>query len=427
MKKFTKDTLLQIDNPIKDPEPFISQVPHNQAVFVWKTYKYNVYRQLDKYLLQVVFLALFIIFGCFSHNWTPVVIFVTLTIVIQSRVLYKCNNIYTGIPKQNITPRFDSHGVSLVIADQSNNYFRIISDSWASVAGIYRIDDDMLIIDFDDNSKLGATFAIYPDIDIAQNTILSYWQRYLTDNDNIKYDYYTTSERDEIIRFIESRFGHIKYFIEDSIPNALSIEMAVIPPSPQHKYHTICTIGAGAFRRNIPEDIRTENLVYDFSEYVIHLPQDLNITEAGCKKSENWWPLANLKSVTEISIGDDMYFDCGHIFTVDHPLDESSLASGFFFDYPLPDMDAKSAITTHTGRTVEFLQLVPINDSEITHYDELCNDSQSEDINIYAEFSHFLYGFYPQDIEQCDEPTRINRYTDVIINRIKHLATNNNQ
>ena len=47
---------------------------------------------------------------------------------------------------------------------------------------------------------------------------------------------------------MEERFGKIDAVLNDTDGEGFPVDIAAIPPSPQHNYWTLCTIGAGAIR-----------------------------------------------------------------------------------------------------------------------------------------------------------------------------------
>lgn len=58
------------------------------------------------------------------------------------------------------------------------------------------------------------------------------------------------------------------------------------------------------------------------------------------------------------------------MYVFEKPFDASTCACAAYFDYPLSDTAIPAKVNLSTGRTVNFLQVVPLNREEVGYYDE---------------------------------------------------------
>lgn len=107
------------------------------------------------------------------------------------------------------------------------------------------------------------------------------------------------------------------------------------------------------------------------------------------------------------------YFALGHIIEVEDELKEWSEIKAFFFDYPLPDMAEETAFTTSTGRTIGFLQLVPIGKEEVDFY--------SQQLGYDANAEHF-YGVNMEDAADMPESDRELVFKKIIIEKFRDIV-----
>ena len=230
-------------------------------------------------------------------------------------------------------------------------------------------------------------------------------EKYLEEENSLELDW---KEREEIVRretippaeddilghvkvHIDQQFGVYTQLLTDSSDPAHPLEIAVIPPRPEHDYYTLVTVGLSRHRMGFPEERREEKL--ERAELLINLPRDWRLTKADCRE-ERWnWPIrmmlatahfamedpeVGLESRTTLDEGED-----GIPFAENTELrGEILLCPGVFgtdsFFCRLPD-----------GDEVNFYQVIPLYREEIQYKLEygsdalldLCPDESLEVIN----------------------------------------------
>lgn len=133
--------------------------------------------------------------------------------------------------------------------------------------------------------------SLAPDDPDAQKLVRD-CEAYLEEENSLELDW---NEREEIIRQEaippagDDILGHVKVHIDqysqlltDESDPAHPLEIAVIPPRPEHDYYTLVTIGLSRHRMGFPEERREEKL--ERAELLINLPRDWKLTKADCRE-----------------------------------------------------------------------------------------------------------------------------------------------
>ena len=85
---------------------------------------------------------------------------------------------------------------------------------------------------------------------------------------------YTEAELAAVQAHIKRYFGDFQQSIKEYESPDICLEIAIIPPRPEHNYYTLATIGMGAHRMNVPED----EPELERAELLINLPPDWLLT-----------------------------------------------------------------------------------------------------------------------------------------------------
>ena len=81
---------------------------------------------------------------------------------------------------------------------------------------------------------------------------------------------YTEAELAAVQAHIKRYFGDFQQSIKEYESPDICLEIAIIPPRPEHNYYTLATIGMGAHRMNVPED----EPELERAELLLNLPPD---------------------------------------------------------------------------------------------------------------------------------------------------------
>ena len=78
-----------------------------------------------------------------------------------------------------------------------------------------------------------------------------------------------------------------------------------MPPSEERDYYTLVTMGMGAHRMNVPEELAEYKL--ERAELAIALPADWKLDQESMKDEKWYWPIRLLKSLARLPINCDSW------------------------------------------------------------------------------------------------------------------------
>lgn len=185
---------------------------------------------------------------------------------------------------------------------------------------------------------------------------------------------YTKQEYLEVEKYIEKNFGEIKYVIHEEVLDNLHIDIAVIPPNKKENYYKLITIGMGACKMKLPEELSNYHL--EFSELVIFLPSEWNIKG----EEEKWfWPIRWLRNMARLPFEENTWIGFGHTVDCQEPFADNTKLSAMLFLTPLDRRNHSAMVKLSNHRRIKFYQLCPIYHEEM----EFC--LKSSDIDDFIE------------------------------------------
>lgn len=185
------------------------------------------------------------------------------------------------------------------------------------------------------------------------------------DNDNIPQYSYSVEEMDKVSEYIKQQYGEFDIVAHELVSPDIHCDIAIVPPTDDQPYYKLVTMGAGAFKMNVPEDLKSD--VYERAEYVVFLPADWNIKS---DKEEDYWPIRMLKTVARLPVSMDDWLFYRH--TVNLTDDESPVAvnTGFnscvlFISFGKGNKPVGPLKLAPSDKEVAFFQLVPLYPEEL--------------------------------------------------------------
>ena len=123
---------------------------------------------------------------------------------------------------------------------------------------------------------------------------------------------YTHDEMTCVMSHIEKSFGSVTNILHEIVSPDIHVDICVIPPHDESAYYTLVTMGMGAHRMNVPDELKEKLL--ERAELVIALPKDWDIQS----KDRQWyWPIRLLKDLARLPGQMDTWLGWGH--AVDDP------------------------------------------------------------------------------------------------------------
>ena len=205
--------------------------------------------------------------------------------------------------------------------------------------------------------------------------------------------YYSEKEWDKVSDYIEQQYGKSDFVGHEIVSPDIHCDIVIVPPTEERPYYTLVTMGAGAYKMNVPKELRS--YVCDRAEYVIFLPKDWDIES---DKEEDYWPIRMLKSVARLPIGAEDWLCDSH--DVQLTEDGSPVAENTGFNSCVllassgkNGQEVKPLKLGLFGKKVAFYQLYPLYPEELQFklehsFDELMDKLDAEEnmvINIHRK------------------------------------------
>lgn len=422
MKKYTKENVFNVKTE-GTPEDFRTYLPQTFNKYLKSSYRHyftnNKFRNIFE-IFAIIVLPILILNLDRSGQWLKYAIAILPIIIMKLFLIKNFYKLYKSL-KEGVYYRFDKHGISMMV--DSDCQVRYDTDSWNLVKSVYEYDDS-IVVNLSDKAELSEEIHIIGgDKEKNLKNLLGFWQMSLNFTLNGKSpddmpDYYSAEETEEVQNFIEEQFGEIDCIAhEQKSALGLHVDLAIIKPTEERPYYTVCTLGVGAYRMTMNDEDRVENHTPEYNEFLIHLPADwVVMPEEGYEKEENWWPIRLLKTVAVEPKDSHECFKFNEIVSYKRS-DESQKSTSVYIDFPLPDPNYITRFSTSTGRTIQFLQLIPLTEEEANHFDV-------DRIVDYYEKSSYYYDMDTESTQEMDEEDRIDLYTEHILNHFKKIIHN---
>lgn len=206
---------------------------------------------------------------------------------------------------------------------------------------------------------------------------------------------YTEEEMSAVEQHIKRNFGEFDHVFHELISPDIHVDICVVPPSEERDYYTLVTMGMGAHRMNVPEELAEYKL--ERAELVIALPSDWQLDEESMKEERWYWPIRLLKVLARLPIVSDTWLGFGHTmekqssFAKDTKLCASLLTG-------LQGMEEGGEICIlPSGEEINFYQVIPLYQEELEYKLEHDADALIEQM---AEVSFVVYSDRPSSIEK---------------------------
>ena len=196
---------------------------------------------------------------------------------------------------------------------------------------------------------------------------------------------YMEKEMEKVSAYIDRQYGKSDLVGHEMVSPDIHCDIVIVPPTDEQPYYKLVTMGAGAYKMNIPDELKSE--VCDRAEYVIFLPKDWNLESS---KEEDYWPIRMLKTIARLPVRSEDWLYYTH--TVNLTDDGSSLAENTQFNscVLLPSIGCDNQIVEPLklslfGKKVAFYQIYPLYQEEMDYklehsFDELIDKIDDEDI-----------------------------------------------
>ncbi len=176
---------------------------------------------------------------------------------------------------------------------------------------------------------------------------------------------YTEGEMEAVEGHIQQYFGNFETVFHELVSPDIHVDICVVPPSEERDYYTLVTMGMGAHRMHVPEELAEYKL--ERAELAIALPKEWKLEQESMQDERWYWPIRLLKVLARLPIECDTWLGFGH--TMDHEEDFANgtkLCAAILTD-PQNTEDGGEVCTLPGGEEVNFYQVIPLYRDELDY------------------------------------------------------------
>ena len=176
---------------------------------------------------------------------------------------------------------------------------------------------------------------------------------------------YTEEEMEAVEGHIQQYFGKVENVFHELVSPDIHVDICIVPPAEERDYYTLVTMGMGAHRMNVPEELAEYKL--ERAELAIALPADWKLDQESMKDEKWYWPIRLLKSLARLPINCDSWLGHGH--TVENReafADNTKLCTATLIG-PQNTEEGGEACTLPGGEEVNFYQVIPLYEDELDY------------------------------------------------------------
>lgn len=177
---------------------------------------------------------------------------------------------------------------------------------------------------------------------------------------------YTEEEMSAIEEHIKNTFGEFENVFHELVSPDIHVDICVVPPSEERDYYTLVTMGMGAHRMNVPEELAEYKL--ERAELAIALPPDWKLDEESLKDERWYWPIGLLKVLARLPISGDTWLGFGHTMDKQSPFAENTTLCGALLVGPQDVVwNGGEVCTLPSCEEVNFYQVIPLYRNELKY------------------------------------------------------------
>ena len=183
--------------------------------------------------------------------------------------------------------------------------------------------------------------------------------------ENREPELYTEDEMSAIEQHIQNTFGDFENVFHELVSPDIHVDICVVPPSEERDYYTLVTMGMGAHRMHVPEELAEYKL--ERAELVIALPPDWKLDGESMEEERWYWPIGLLKVLARLPIASDTWLGWGHTMDKQSPFAEGTKLKAAILTGPQGVEEGGEVCTLPSGEEVNFYQVIPLYRNEMEY------------------------------------------------------------
>ena len=184
---------------------------------------------------------------------------------------------------------------------------------------------------------------------------------------------YTEEEMNAVEEHIQQYFGKFENVFHELDSPDIHVDICVVPPSEERDYYTLVTMGMGAHRMNVPEELAEYKL--ERAELAIALPGNWKLKHEDLKNERWYWPIRLLKTLARLPIASDTWLGFGHTMDNEDDFAKDTKLCAAILTGPQDTEDGSEVCTLPNGEEVNFYQVIPLYRDELEY--KLAHDADA--------------------------------------------------
>ena len=176
---------------------------------------------------------------------------------------------------------------------------------------------------------------------------------------------YTEEEMEAVEGHIQQYFGKVENVFHELVSPDIHVDICMVPPAGERDYCTLVTMGMGAHRMNVPEELAEYKL--ERAELAIALPADWKLDQESMKDEKWYWPIRLLKSLARLPINCDSWLGHGHTVENREPFAENTELCTAILIEPQDTEKGSAVCTLPSGEEINFYQVIPLYEDELDY------------------------------------------------------------
>ena len=176
---------------------------------------------------------------------------------------------------------------------------------------------------------------------------------------------YTEEEMNAVEEHIQQYFGKFENVFHELVSPDIHVDICVVPPSEERDYYTLVTMGMGAHRMNVPEELAEYKL--ERAELVIALPGNWKLNHEDLKNERWYWPIRLLKTLARLPIASDTWLGFGHTMDNEDDFAKDTKLCAAMLTGPQDTEDGSEVCILPSGEEVNFYQVIPLYREELEY------------------------------------------------------------
>ena len=176
---------------------------------------------------------------------------------------------------------------------------------------------------------------------------------------------YTEEEMETVEGHIQQYFGKFENVFHELSSPDIHVDICVVPPSEERDYYTLVTMGMGAHRMNVPEELAEYKL--ERAELAIALPGNWKLKREDLKNERWYWPIRLLKTLARLPIASDTWLGFGHTMDNEEDFAKDTKLCAAILTGPQDTEDGSEVCILPGGEEVNFYQVIPLYREELEY------------------------------------------------------------